>query len=502
MPEHSDTNPEQSPAVGQTEQANAEAAQPRPGLRARLAEPVSIDGLVVFRIALGLGVAWFAAKFLGSKSLAHDYIDPPFHLTYYGFGWVRPWPGDGMYFHFLVLAGSGLAVALGLFYRFFAVVMFLAFTQVFLCERALYNNHYYLISLLSLLFCFMPLHTAFSLDVLRKSEPAAKTIPAWTLWLLRFQLGIVYFYGGIAKLNSDWLHGQPMRMWLAAKTDFLLIGHLFTEEWMVQIFVWGGILIDLLAVPLLMYRRTRALMFTVLLSFHLMNSQLFHIGVFPWLMMAVTTIFFAPDWPRRLLWTPGRSLRQPSNAAPVSPLSKPAFGLLGLYCLLQVAVPLKHFVMPGNPSWTECGHQFAWRMMLREKQVGMRFYGRDKDTGREGVIDIRPFLTQRQAMSISRSPDLMVQFAQWLSAELKRAGQGEAEIRATCLASLNGRRPQLYFDPHINLAEEPRRLGVYPWVKPLKEPLRYDAWDVPMSQWESHPELASLVSAVDAGVTP
>jgi len=498
-----DTNEALSPDVGSSEHQTLDSIPPvRPGVLVQMVRPVPVYGLVVFRIAFGLSVAWFAVKFLGSRALAHDYIDPPFHLTYYGFGWVRPWPGDGMYFHFMILAGSALGVALGFFYRVASVLMFLAFTQVFLSERALYNNHYYLISLLSFLICFMPLHRAFSLDAFRGTISPAKTIPAWTLWLLRFQLGIVYFYGGIAKLNADWLQGQPMRMWLAAETDFPLVGHFFAEDWMVRIFVWGGILIDLLAVPLLMYRSTRRWMYIVLLLFHLMNSQLFHIGVFPWLMMAATTVFFDPQWPRRLMWIPGTVRSSQETASRSRALSPAALCLLAMYCSVQIALPLKHFFIPGNASWTECGHQFAWRMMLRQKQVGIRFYGRDKETGREGVIDIRPFLTGRQATAISRSPDLMVQFAHWLSDELKKMGQGDAEIRATCLTSLNGRRPQLFFDPQIDLADEPRRLGLYPWVNPLTEPLRDDAWDVPLSQWESHPEIAAQIAQVQTGATP
>lgn len=184
----------------------------------RLAEPTDIAGLIVGRIALGLAVASFAFGFLSSSALEHDFIAPAMHLKYHGFGWVRVWPGDGMHYHFVVMMLAGLGVALGLFYRVAAVVLFVTFTHVFLAERAIYNNHYYLISLLTFLICFMPLHRAFSLDVLRRGQPASRTIPIWTLWLFRFQLGIVYFYGGIAKLNADWLSGQPMRLWLAAQT--------------------------------------------------------------------------------------------------------------------------------------------------------------------------------------------------------------------------------------------------------------------------------------------
>lgn len=260
---------------------------------------------------------------------------------------------------------------------------------------------------------------------------------------------------------------------------------------MVQVFVWGGILIDLLAAPCLLWKRTRTPMFCALLLFHLMNSTLFHIGVFPWLMMALTTLFFRPDWPRRLFRVSGQS------GKPVSArysLSRTQGILLSLYVLIQIVLPLRHFPTGEDPSWTERGHQFAWRMMLREKQTGIRFIATEVATGRTGEVDVRPYVTPRQAAQISRNPDLAVQFAHWLADKFRRMGLGDTEIRAKCLVSLNGRRPQLLFDPTVDLASEPRRLGGYPWILPLTEPLRHDAWSVPLAEWEQMPELSSLAN--------
>ncbi|MDF2697959.1 MAG: Vitamin K-dependent gamma-carboxylase, partial [Labilithrix sp.] len=46
-------------------------------------------------------------------------------------------------------------------------------------------------------------------------------MPAWVLWLVRFQIGLVYFYGGVGKLETDWLfRAMPLRIWLAANGDF------------------------------------------------------------------------------------------------------------------------------------------------------------------------------------------------------------------------------------------------------------------------------------------
>lgn len=138
----------------------------------------------------------------------------------------------------------------GFWYRLSATLFFLGFTYVFLLEQARYLNHFYLISLISFLMIFVPAHRAFSIDALSGARSA--TAPAWALWLLRAQIGIPYFYGGLAKLNGDWLRGEPMRVWMASGTDFPLIGPWFTDERVVFLFAYGGLLIDLLVVPLLL----------------------------------------------------------------------------------------------------------------------------------------------------------------------------------------------------------------------------------------------------------
>jgi hypothetical protein len=71
-------------------------------------------------------------------------------------------------------------------------------------------NHFYLFVLLSFLMCFLPANKLWSLDVRQGRQKKASFVPGWTVWLLRFQLAVVFFYGGIAKLNMDWLRGQPM----------------------------------------------------------------------------------------------------------------------------------------------------------------------------------------------------------------------------------------------------------------------------------------------------
>ena len=163
---------------------------------------------------------------------------------------------------------------------------------------------------------FIPAHRAFSIDSLRKPQIRSQTVPAWALWVLAAQMAIVYLYGGLAKLNADWLQGEPMRMWLTASTDFPVIGSLFTREWMAYLFSYGGLLFDLLLVPLLLWPRTRTFAFVAAVGFHLTNAELFQLGIFPWLAIAATTLFLSPSWPRRaarLIRRPWRGLGEPAS---------------------------------------------------------------------------------------------------------------------------------------------------------------------------------------------
>ena len=193
------------------------------------------------------------------------------------------WTGDVVFFAGLAILAA--LIALGLFYRIATAAFFIGFTYVFLLAQATYLNHFYLISLVSLLLIVLPANRFAAIDVRDHPESNLTMAPVWTLWLLRFQLAIPYFFGGIAKINSDWLHGEPMRKWLAGRQDFPVIGSWFTEEWVVYAFSYGGLVFDLMIVPLLMWKRTRVFAVIWIMAFHMMNAYLFSIGIFPWFMI-------------------------------------------------------------------------------------------------------------------------------------------------------------------------------------------------------------------------
>lgn len=427
--------------------------------------------------------------------IQRNYIDPAFHFTFYGFGWVQPWSGNGMYIHFLAIGVLAVCSALGLWYRVSTFLMFLGFTYVFLLDQALYLNHFYLMALISFLMIFVPAHRAFSVDAWLRPRMRSETVPAWSLYLLATQMAIVYFYGGLAKLNSDWLRGEPMRTWLAEETSFPVIGPLFTQEWMVYLFSYGGLLLDLLIVPFLLWRRTRLVAFAIALVFHLANAQMFTIGVFPYLAIAATALFFPPSWPRRFvgflsgLW---QSIRQsPRGSAsergheeqrareedgPAAPTRLGArqwivVSMLGVFLAVQLLVPLRHFLYPDNAGWTNEGYRFSWRMKLHDMQGRAMFYANDPVSGRTWEVDPLNYLTRRQAIYVMRFPDMALQFSHAVAGSLRAEGYEQVEVRANVMASLNGRDYQPLIDPTVNLAEQPRTLAPAPWIVPLEEPL-------------------------------
>ena len=264
-------------------------------LRNRFYAPVDSSLLVFFRIAFGSIMIWEAWLMLSKNWVEEHYMPGVFHFTYWPFDFVQPWPSPGMEIHIIAIGVLGGMIALGLFYRFAAVCLFFAFTYVFLLEQTRYLNHFYLVCLFSCLLIFLPLNRQFSLDALISREEKPRPMPTWALWILRFQVAAPMFFSGIAKLNADWLRGEPLRTWIQEEPDFPIIGQFFFHEPMVWCFVYGAILLDLCFAAYMLHPRTRIVGFCFVLFFHFANERLFNLGIFPWFMVVASILFFAPD---------------------------------------------------------------------------------------------------------------------------------------------------------------------------------------------------------------
>ena len=420
-----------------------------------LSRPIDKAILIYFRICTGI---LMSQELINSLIIGKftEYTDPKFHFTYHFFDWVTPWPYWGMVAHYMITVLAGFGVAAGLWFRFSAVILFLGYTSLFLMEMSEYINHHYLYCLISFWMIFLPL-----------KNDNKSTAPAWTLYLILFHMGLAYFFGGIAKLNSDWLSGTPMNIFLTERKNYPL-GFFYTQSWAPLLFSYGGVLFDLLIVPMMAIPKTRKVGLVASILFHISNVMMFGLATFPWYSLVLTSMFFDPSWPRKI---PGfNSLIGTKKDEKTESLSPLLAGVLATYVMVHLFLPLRHWVLyPDNPSWTEEGHMFSWRMMLRDKQGHVNFQVQNKSTKQMHFISPRLYLSQRQVDDLRGNPDMILQFAHFLRDKFEREWKTEVAVFASSQISLNGRMKKEMIKKGTDLAQEKRSIAAYNWIMPLEE---------------------------------
>jgi hypothetical protein len=440
-------------------------------IQQRLFEPVDGASVAAFRIAFGLLMLIAVVRFFAHGWIAEYFLTPKHFFPYYGFEWVLPWPAAGMYIHFAAMGVLAVLIAAGVFYRASVAIFGVLFAYAHLIDKTNYLNHYYLVICLCFLMTFLPLHRSGSVDAWRRPSLRSATVPAWVLWALRAQVGLVYVFGGIAKLKGDWLiDAQPMRIWLAANTDFPVLGHLFGEPWVAHALSCAGAAFDLSIAPLLLWHRTRLLGFVAVVVFHLMTVRLFQLGMFPWIMMVSSLLFLPSEWPRRVLAMLGWKTPAAAGMHPIDAATRPrrlVLGLLGLYFAFHMFMPLRHLLYPGNVYWTEEGFRFSWNVMLMEKDGSADFHVTEPSTGRRWEVAPTDYLTRYQAKMMAAQPDMILQFAHIVADDFRSRGVHDPEIRVDAFASLNGRRHARLVDPTVDLARQSEGLLPKRWILPL-----------------------------------
>jgi len=452
----------------------------RAGLRRAetwLSRPIDPAGLVAFRVLFGLLMCAGLLRSVWSGWVGRFYGERQFFFKYWGASWIEPLPVEAMSALYVGLAVLALLVALGLFYRTSALLFFLGFTYVELIDVTNYLNHYYLASLIALLLVFLPLGRVGSLDARRRPGTRVTSLPAWCLYLLRFQIGVVYVYAGLAKLGGDWLlHAQPLNLWFTARVGTPIIGPMLDQVWVAYAASWAAFLFDTTIVMWLSWRRTRPFAYALLLGFHFLTHVLFDIGMFPFLMSTAALVFFSPSWPRpwidrgrRLL---GRARAEWAEAPPprLAPgWRRAGLGLAACYCLFQALFPLRHYFYPGNVLWDEQGMRWAWKVMVREKHGSVTYRVRFPQSGKELQVSPRRYLDPRQEREMAGQPDLIAQLARHMARDFERRGRGPVEVRAEALVSLNGRRARPMIDPARDLARQSDSLAPADWILPAPD---------------------------------
>jgi len=322
-----------------------------------------------------------------------------------------------------------------------------------------------------LILIFLPAHHNGSIDAKLWPKIKADQVPAWTINILILQLTIVYTFAGIAKLNSDWLfEAMPLAIWLPEHTGLPIIGYFFQFKWVAFIFSWFGAFYDLTIAYFLMNKKTRNLAYLMVVIFHSLTWLLFNIGLFPLIMMSATLIFFPATFHLRLLSFLGLE-KKTNTTYKFSSFSKKILTPLFIsFFIIQLILPLRHFLYPGNILWTEEAYRFSWRVMLVEKSGLATFKIKDVERNRKTEIINGQYLTQFQEKQMSIQPDFILQFAHFLKQEYQQKhGIEHPVITVDAYVALNGRTSQLLIDPSVNLAEIEDSFAPKNWILPLEK---------------------------------
>jgi hypothetical protein len=421
-----------------------------------LLKPASILPLVVFRIAFGVLMAVASIRFWAKGWIEDLYLKPGFHFHFQGFNWVNVPSETVVYGLFVLKIILAVFIAAGLFYRVSTVLFFLIFTYIELFDKALYLNHNYLVCLLAFYLIFVPAHKHLSLDTFLGRCETKHEVKNLYLLVIKVQLVLVYFFAGLAKLNSDWLiSAQPMSIWLKANTEIPLIGALFESNSTAIIMSWGGMLFDLIIPFLLFSKKTIRWAYSLLVVFHLITAVLFPLGMFPWIMIFCTLIFFDFD---------KVSLNLKDSESEKALKFNSAHVILMVMIAIQICLPFRHLLYRGNSTWHEVGYRFSWKVMKVEKTGSIDFICYDPDENKKWVVSPGDTLTPLQEMQMSYQPDMILEFAQ----HIRESSSRKIEIYADSWVSMNGRIPQRYVKENIDLA----KVGIHgpgDWIHELKE---------------------------------
>ena len=438
-----------------------------------LFEPANAAPLATFRIFFGLMMLFGVVRFWLKGWIETLYIAPSFHFKYYGFSWVNDW-GDNTYLLFIICGLSCVFIALGLFYRYAILVFFLSFTYIELIDKTTYLNHYYFISVLSFLLCFIPANTTFSLDKLINKNRKAQVL-GYHILSLKILIFIVYFYAGLAKINSDWLlKAQPLSIWLPSKYDLPILGGVFFEQtWVHYLMSWAGMIYDLTIPFFLIQKRTRWIAFIFVIIFHFLTAILFPIGMFPYIMIVSCLIFFSDEFHEKAIRILKKNFKwKKKSKLNLNVFPKFNFVVITSLLLFQLLFPFRHLFYPGELFWHEQGYRFSWRVMLMEKKGYTQFKVVDSVSQKQFYVKNDEFLTEFQEKQMSFQPDFILEYAHFLGEYYNREGVENIQVFADSYVALNGRRSEQFIDPNVDLLQMKEGFNNKNWVLPFKDEIK------------------------------
>lgn len=472
-------------------------------------QPEDPANLGIFRILFGILMMVDIPQERGMANVHFRWEDPT--LCYFPlFNWLKPLSVDWMYVVYLVMFLAALSITLGCCYRASCLLFILFYWYVFFLDKGAWNNHSYLYGLISIMLLLTDANRYWSIDGLFQKAIRNTCVPRWNYWIIKFQIFLVYFFAGLKKLDLDWMSGYSMlglsKKWVFDPFRFIMSDH-FIDLYMVHV---SGLILDLSLGFLLLLDKTRAIAVFFGSMFHLMNSQLFSIGMFPWTMLATMPFFFRSDWPRVL------SRKMPGFLSFLLPLqddpkvekcftettdrkqekelcvNKSGFirknvlvFLASFYVLVQLFLPWSHFITQGYNGWTNGLYGYSWDMMVHSWSTQhIRIEVVDRATNDSHFILPGVWVGGKWRSRWSSKPDMVKQYATCLARKIKGYEDlniTEPAIYVDVWRSMNQRFQQRMFDPRVDIVKAPwSPFARTPWVLPLL--IDFSSWRTKLEQ--------------------
>lgn len=403
-----------------------------------------IDGkyLAIFRIIFGL--AFIKETFRVKESIYPFYLEPDTLFKWPFFEWVTLLPSEYLYVLSWLLIASAFLILVGFYTQIFSLIATIIYAYFFLLDRSYYNNHYYLILLIVLMLSFMKSDNKFSVKSLISSKNEG--IPVWNIALLRLQFAIVYFYGATAKFNADWMSGRTMKASLNSEA-YRGLKDMFSnqEELLILFLTHAGWIFDMVVPILLFHKKGKYIALPFLLIFHSINAFNLNIGVFPFLMMGATIVYWGSGF-RDVI-----RVGLPQISLKLS--TKIYASLLLMYVLFQLLFPLRHYLIKGDYNVTGEGYNFSWKMKgnaIELKRFDIYCFSLNGLT--EYKIPLQ--LHKKQFSTLSSVPLTNIPFARYIAenvSEMYSVSDDSLRVNVFVKISLNGSEDFYLIDTSYNL---------------------------------------------------
>lgn len=433
--------------------------------------------LIVFRILFGLLMVVECWGAIATGWVKETFVDPEFTFTFMGFEWTQFLLGKTMYFYFIVMGIFAWGVALGYRYRISSIILAFMWALAYFMQKSHYNNHYYFAVIIAILMCFMPAHRYYSLDVKQKRVQELQTCDYWCLWIFAAEITILYTYAAIAKFYPGWMNGDFIAVkygtqasWFESKLGWNAFADLLRNKVLQQWVLWIGIIFDLLIAPLLMWKKTRTPALLLTLVFHISNSIILHIGIFPYFALSFALFFYPPETIRSIFFK-----KKPNVVESYNSDSNPLIiTSISLVLILHTLLPLRHHFIEDDVFWTEEGHRMSWRMMLRSKSGYTTFFI-EKPNEKRTFINPTDYLTPLQISAMQNKPDMIWQFAQYVKKKQVEQGFDSIKIYAKGKLSLNQGPSYDFIYDTVDLTQVKwNTFGHESWLKP--SPKEFNRW--------------------------